>query len=93
MRLMGHLCHFHTRSLFPSAASIVAENNNIKTPFCFDMEVACSGFVYGLEICNCLIKTGKYKKIILLAGDKMSGITNHNDRTTCPLFGDAAELY
>ena len=75
---------------FPSAASIVAENNNIKNAFCFDMEVACSGFVYGLEICNGLIKTGKYKKIILLAGDKMSGITNYNDRTTCPLFGDAA---
>lgn len=75
---------------FPSAASIVAENNNIKNAFCFDMEVACSGFVYGLEICNGLIKTGKYKKIILLAGDKMSAITNYNDRTTCPLFGDAA---
>ncbi len=75
---------------FPSAASIVAEQNNIKNAFCFDMEVACSGFVYGLEICNGLIKTGKYKKIILLAGDKMSAITNYTDRTTCPLFGDAA---
>ncbi|HBK31814.1 MAG TPA: 3-oxoacyl-ACP synthase, partial [Porphyromonadaceae bacterium] len=53
-----------------------------------DMEVACSGFVYGLEICNGLIKTGKYNKIILLAGDKMSSITNYKDRTTCPLFGD-----
>ena len=76
--------------IFPSAASIVAENCGIKNAFCFDMEVACSGFVYGLEICNGLIKTGKYKKIILLAGDKMSSITNYTDRTTCPLFGDAA---
>ena len=76
--------------IFPSAASIVAENIGIKNAFCFDMEVACSGFVYGLEICNGLIKTGKYNKIILLAGDKMSSITNYNDRTTCPLFGDAA---
>lgn len=76
--------------IFPSAASIVAENNGIKNAFCFDMEVACSGFVYGLEISNGLIQTGKYKKIILLAGDKMSSITNYNDRTTCPLFGDAA---
>jgi 3-oxoacyl-[acyl-carrier-protein] synthase-3 len=73
----------------PSSASIVAGNNGIKNAFCFDMEVACSGFVYGLEICNGLIQTGKYKKIILLAGDKMSAITNYNDRTTCPLFGDA----
>ena len=76
--------------IFPSAASIVAENNGIKNAFCFDMEVACSGFIYGLEICNGLIKTGKYKKIILLAGDKISSITNYKDRTTCPLFGDAA---
>ncbi|NLJ00068.1 MAG: ketoacyl-ACP synthase III [Bacteroidales bacterium] len=76
--------------IFPSAASIVAENCGIKHAFCFDMEVACSGFIYGLEICNGLIKTGKYKKIILIAGDKMSSITDYNDRTTCPLFGDAA---
>lgn len=76
--------------LFPSTASIVAENAGIKNAFCFDMEVACSGFIYGLEICNGLIKTGKYKKIILLAGDKMSSVTNYKDRATCPLFGDAA---
>ncbi|MDR2816217.1 MAG: 3-oxoacyl-ACP synthase, partial [Proteiniphilum sp.] len=61
--------------ILPSAASVVAEQNGIKNAFCFDMEVACSGFVYGLEICNGLIQTGKYKKIILLAGDKMSSIT------------------
>jgi 3-oxoacyl-[acyl-carrier-protein] synthase-3 len=76
--------------LFPSAASIVAENTGIKNAFCFDMEVACSGFVYGLEVCNGFIKTGKYRKIILIAGDKMSSVTNYTDRTTCPLFGDAA---
>ena len=76
--------------VFPSTASIVAENAGIKNAFCFDMEVACSGFVYGLEVCNGFIKTGKYKKIILIAGDKMSSVTNYTDRTTCPLFGDAA---
>ncbi|MBF6598870.1 MAG: ketoacyl-ACP synthase III [Fermentimonas sp.] len=75
---------------FPSSASMVAENNGIKNALCFDMQVACSGFIYGLEICNGLIKTGKYKKVILIAGDKMSSITNYKDRTTCPLFGDAA---
>ena len=75
---------------FPSTASIVAENCGIKNAFCFDMEVACSGFVYGLEVCNGFIKTGKYKKVILIAGDKMSSVTNYTDRATCPLFGDAA---
>lgn len=73
---------------FPSSASIVAENCGIKNAFCFDMEVACSGFVFGLEVCNSFIQTGKYKKIILVAGDKMSFVTNYTDRTTCPLFGD-----
>lgn len=74
---------------FPSSASIVAENCGIKNAFCFDMEVACSGFIYGLEVVSNFIKSGNYKKIILLAGDKMSSVTNYTDRTTCPLFGDA----
>ncbi len=74
---------------FPSSASIVAEKCGIKNAFCFDMEVACSGFIYGLEVVNNFIKSGNYKKIILLAGDKMSSVTNYTDRTTCPLFGDA----
>ncbi len=75
--------------IFPSAASIVAEANGIKNAFCFDMEAACSGFIFGLEVCNGLILSGRYKKVILLAGDKMSSITNYSDRNTCPLFGDA----
>lgn len=76
--------------LFPSTASIVAEENNIKNAFCFDMEAACSGFIFGLEVCNGLIASGRYKKIILVAGDKMSSVVNYEDRNTCPLFGDAA---
>ncbi|HPD43684.1 MAG TPA: beta-ketoacyl-ACP synthase III [Dysgonamonadaceae bacterium] len=75
--------------IFPSTASIVAEANGIKNAFCFDMEAACSGFIFGLEVCNGLILSGRYKKVILLAGDKMSAITNYSDRNTCPLFGDA----
>lgn len=73
---------------FPSSASIVAESCGIKTAFCFDMQVACSGFIYGLEVVNNFIKSGNYKKIILISGDKMSSVTNYTDRTTCPLFGD-----
>ena len=76
--------------LLPSTASIVAEQNHIKNAFCFDMEAACSGFIFGLEVCNGLIKTGRYKKVILVAGEKMSTIVNYEDRNTCPLFGDAA---
>lgn len=75
--------------LFPSTASIVAEDNGIKNAFCFDMEAACSGFIFGLEVCNGFIATGRYKKIIFVAGDKMSSVVNYEDRNTCPLFGDA----
>lgn len=76
--------------VFPSAASMVAEDNGVKNAFCFDMQAACSGFIFGLEMASNFIKSGKYKKIILVAGDKMSSITNYNDRNTSPLFGDAA---
>ena len=75
--------------LFPSSASIVAESNGIKNAFCFDMQVACSGFVFGLEVASSFIKSGKYKKVLLIAGDKMSAVTNYSDRNTAPLFGDA----
>ena len=74
--------------LFPSAASMVAESNNIKNAFCFDMQAACSGFIFGLEMASSFIKSNKYKKIILVSGDKMSSITDYSDRNTAPLFGD-----
>ena len=75
--------------IFPSAASMVAEANGIKNAFCFDIQVACSGFIFGLEVVSNFIKSGRYKKIILVSGDKMSSITNYSDRNTAPLFGDA----
>ncbi|NLA63087.1 MAG: ketoacyl-ACP synthase III, partial [Bacteroidales bacterium] len=73
---------------FTSAASMEAESNNIKNAFCFDMQAACSGFIFGLEMASSFIKSNKYKKIILVAGDKMSSITDYSDRNTAPLFGD-----
>jgi len=76
--------------LFPSTASIIAEANGIKNSFCLDFGAACSGFLFGLELCNGLIQTRRYKKIILAAAEKMSSITDYTDRNTCPLFGDGA---
>ena len=75
--------------IFPAAASMVAEACGIKKSFCFDMQVACSGFVFGLEVAANFIKNGRYKKVVLVSGDKMSSITNYADRNTSPLFGDA----
>ncbi len=75
---------------FPNTASICAEKNGIKNAFCFDMTSACTGFLYGLETGASYIMSGRYKKVILIAAEKMSSITDYTDRTTCPLFGDGA---
>lgn len=75
---------------FPSTAALVANNCGIKNSMAFDIQAACSGFLFGLEIGSNFIKSGKYKKVIVIGGDKMTSITNYKDRTTCPLFGDAA---
>ena len=73
----------------PSTAVIVAKECKMKNAFAFDLNAACSGFIYSLEVASNFIKSGMYKKIVVLAGDKLSSITNYKDRATCPLFGDA----
>lgn len=75
---------------FPSTAALVAEACGIKNSFAFDLQAACSGFIFALETGTNFIKSGKYKKVIIIGGDKMTSITNYSDRTTCTLFGDAA---
>lgn len=58
--------------------------------FGYDLAAACSGYLFGLETARVFIESGRYKKVILVAADKMSSITDYTDRTTCVLFGDAA---
>lgn len=74
--------------VFPSTASITARECNIKNALGFDIQAACAGFIYALELGSNFIKAEK-NKVIVVAGDKMTAITNYEDRTTCPLFGDA----
>lgn len=74
---------------FPTTASIIAHNTGLKNAMTFDLQGACAGFLYALETGANYIRSGRYKKVIVVAGDKMTAITNYNDRTTCPLFGDA----
>lgn len=56
----------------------------------FDMQAICSGFIYGLEIANSVLKSGKYKTLLLVCADKMSALLDWKDRSTCVLFGDGA---
>jgi len=75
---------------FPSTANIISDKVGIKNAFSFDISAACSGFIYALHIGASFIETGRYRKVIVVGADKMSSITDYTDRTTCPLFGDAA---
>lgn len=73
---------------FPTTASIVAYETGCVNAFTFDIQAACAGFLYALETAANFIRSGRYRKIVVVAGDKMTSITNYTDRTTCPLFGD-----
>ena len=74
---------------FPTTASIVAYNTGCKNAITFDVQGACAGFLYALETGSNYIRSGRYKKVLIVAGDNMTSITDYTDRTTCPLFGDA----
>lgn len=73
----------------PATSALTAEACGIKNALGFDIQAACCGFLYALETGSNFIKSGRYKKVVVVAGDKMTAITNYKDRTTCPLFGDA----
>jgi 3-oxoacyl-[acyl-carrier-protein] synthase-3 len=76
--------------LFPTTGNIVCENLGLTNAFCFDMSVACSGFVHGLQTAAQFIESGNYKKVIIVGADKMSSVIDYTDRSTCILFGDGA---
>ena len=76
--------------LFPATANIISEKAGIKKAFSFDLNAACSGFLFALQTGAAFIESGHYKKVIVVGADKMSSVTDYTDRTTCPLFGDAA---
>ncbi len=76
--------------MFPATATIIADKAGIKNAFHFDINAACSGFIFTLVTAQKFIESGQYKKVIVVSAEKMSAITDYTDRTTCPLFGDAA---
>lgn len=75
--------------IFPASANIVSRKCGLSNAWGFDLEAACSGFLFGLQTGNAMIKSGLYKKVIVVGCDKMSSIVDYEDRTTCILFGDA----
>ena len=75
--------------LAPTAAQ-VCEKSVLTNAFGVDVNAACSGFLYALELGANMIESGRYKKIIVAGADKMSSIVDYEDRSTCILFGDGA---
>jgi len=75
--------------IFPSTACIVQNNLNIVAP-AFDVQAACTGFIYALSIADNYIKTGMCKNVLVIGAEKYSNILDWDDRSTCVLFGDGA---
>jgi 3-oxoacyl-[acyl-carrier-protein] synthase-3 len=74
----------------PSTASFLQGRLGARKAAAFDLNAACSGFIYGLSVADSFIKSGQFKKILLVGAEVLSRITDWQDRTTCILFGDAA---
>jgi 3-oxoacyl-[acyl-carrier-protein] synthase III len=74
--------------LFPATANIIADAVGAKKSFGYDLQAACSGFIFALTTGSQFIETGRYKKVIVVGADKMSSIVDYTDRTTCIIFGD-----
>ena len=75
---------------FPSTASILCDKLGLKNAFAFDLQAACCGFLYGMEVATSLVVSGRHKKVILVGADKMSSMVDYTERATCPIFGDGA---
>jgi len=76
--------------VFPSTANLICDMVGVRNIGSFDVQAACSGFVYALTIATQFIATGKARKVVVVGADKMSSIIDYTDRATCVLFGDGA---
>ena len=73
-----------------TTAAYTASQIGATNAFSYDLEAACSSFLYGMSTASAYIESGRYKKILLIGADKMSSMINYTDRATCIIFGDGA---
>ena len=76
--------------VFPSTANLICDMVGIRNVGSFDVQAACSGFIYALAIATQFIENGGAKKVVVVGADKMSAVLDYTDRATCVLFGDGA---
>ena len=76
--------------IFPSTACLVQANIKATKAACFDLEAACSGFIYGMTVAKQFIETNTYKHVLVIGAEALSRILDYEDRSTAILFGDGA---
>ncbi|MFD1186933.1 beta-ketoacyl-ACP synthase III [Pontibacter rugosus] len=74
--------------VFPATANLITAEVGAVNAFGYDLQAACSGFLFALATGSKFIETGQYKKVIVVGADKMSSIVDYTDRATCIIFGD-----
>lgn len=83
-------CTVTPDKVFPASANIVSRKTGMINAFGYDLNAACSGFIYGLVTGSKFIESGTHKKVMVIGSDKMSSIIDYTDRATCIIFGDGA---
>ena len=76
--------------LFPSTGALIQREIGASNAAAFDLQAACSGYIYALSIARSYIESGFYKNVLIVASEKISSIVDYEDRNTCVLFGDGA---
>jgi len=75
---------------FPATSNIISDNVGLVNAFSYDMNAACSGFLFAVQTGRAFVESGLYNKVIVVGADKMSSIVDYTDRSTCVIFGDGA---
>jgi len=75
---------------FPATSNIISDNAGLVNAFSYDMNAACSGFLFAVQTGRAFVESGLSKKVVVVGADKMSSIVDYTDRTTCIIFGDGA---
>ena len=76
---------------FPSTACLLQAKLGLRRDIpCFDISAACSGFVYALQVATDMMRSGRYRRALVIGAEKLSSVVDWTDRTTCVLFGDGA---
>lgn len=84
------VCTVYPDYLFPATAALVAARLGAHDKAAFDIEIACSGFIYGLTVASSLVRAGVFRRVVLIGAETLSKLVNKEDRGTAILFGDGA---